>query len=306
VADSCHHSHLVSLAFAANVARWLFFCLVMLCMDLCISVMYRSFSYGSPSEELAMIASSVFTAVGLSTGGFFVVRNQVPAFLIWLLYVSPFFWSVDAIANNEFSDARYSAPFDATQTQGEAFMATFAFPFGVGWKWMGVAILVAYYLLFGLVLQPLLLRTVRYDIVPGTQRLPSESPEEARAVVQGAAAALGGTKQGVAAHSPPPVVPMISQPVEPQAGAPKAPSPAAGLAARSGGVTIDSKHAPMSAALSTATFPMPLTHVSATPLSPTVGASALPRNRQCSCFRLRRCCDTAFLRFCQRYGISAL
>jgi hypothetical protein len=268
----------VNLALAANVARWLFFCLVMLCMDLCISVMYRSFSYGSPSEELAMIASSVFTAVGLSTGGFFVVRNQVPAFLIWLLYISPFFWSVDAIANNEFSDARYSAPFDATQTQGEAFMATFAFPFGVGWKWMGVAILLAYYLLFGLVLQPLLLRTVRYDIVPGTVRPPSESQEEARAVVRAAAVALGSTRKEAAPQSPPPAVPLFTVSVGLPAGAPKAPSPSAELAARSGVVTVDSKHAPMSAVASAATLPILLPHAPVSPVLPPICAFVSPAN----------------------------
>lgn len=167
--------------YAADVTRWLVFVLVILAMDLCISVLYRSFSYATPSQELAMIASSLFTAVGLATGGFFVVRNQVPPFLIWLLYASPFFWSVDAIANNEFSASKYAVPFSPTQTQGEAFMATFAFQYGVGWKWMGIGILFAYYLMFGLVVQPWLLKHVRYDIVPGTQRLPLETTEEARA-----------------------------------------------------------------------------------------------------------------------------
>jgi hypothetical protein len=43
----------------------------------------------------------------------------------------------------------------------------------VGWKWAGAGVLLAYYLLFGLLVQPLLLRYVRHDSRPGARRIPS-------------------------------------------------------------------------------------------------------------------------------------
>lgn len=178
--------------YSRDGGRWAFFCLIIFLMDLAISVLYRSFSYITPSQELAMIVSSLFTAVGLSTGGFFVVRDQVPNYLVWLLYISPFFWAVNSAANNEFSDPKYQVPYAqgsvGGQTQGQAFLAAFSFLDGVGWKWLGVGILLFYYLIFGLVVQPLLLKLVRYEISIGTKRLPLESSAEAEAAVKQALA----------------------------------------------------------------------------------------------------------------------
>lgn len=127
--------------------------------------------------------------MGLSTGGFFVVRSQIPNWLIWLVYISPFHWSVDAAANNEFSDGRYDGPYGGAsgQTMGEGFMASFAYLDGVGWKWMGVGILLFYYIVIGLVAQPLLLRYVRYDVKPGAKRTPLEIDEDSLADFMGAA-----------------------------------------------------------------------------------------------------------------------
>lgn len=51
---------------APNVTRWLVWVLIVFLMDLAISVMYRSFSYATPPQELAMIVSSLFTAVSWS------------------------------------------------------------------------------------------------------------------------------------------------------------------------------------------------------------------------------------------------
>lgn len=88
--------------------------------------------------------------------------------------------SVDAIANNEFSASKYAGPFGTTgQSLGEAFMGTFSFLFGVGWKWFGIGLLFGYYFFFGLLVQPLLLRYIRYDVTPGSMRVPVESNEEA-------------------------------------------------------------------------------------------------------------------------------
>jgi len=151
--------------------RWALFCLVVLLMDLAVSVQYRVFTYAAPSMEQAMITSSVYIAVGLSTGNYFIQIAQVGWWLRWLIYVSPFFWSTTAIANNEFSASHYNDAYGTTgNTKGEAFMAMFSFPFSIVAKWGGVAILAGYYLVFGLVLQPLALRYVRYDVTRGTAR----------------------------------------------------------------------------------------------------------------------------------------
>lgn len=48
---------------ATDAGRWALWVLIVFLMDLAISVMYRSFSYATPSQELAMIISSLFTAV---------------------------------------------------------------------------------------------------------------------------------------------------------------------------------------------------------------------------------------------------
>lgn len=52
---------------ATDAGRWALWVLIVFLMDLAISVMYRSFSYAAPSQELAMIVSSLFTAVSEKT-----------------------------------------------------------------------------------------------------------------------------------------------------------------------------------------------------------------------------------------------
>lgn len=182
------------IGFVSDAGRWLYFYLVIISLDLCTSVMYRSFSFWSPSGELAMTAGTAFIAVGLATGGFFVTRFQLPTWLSsWLLYLSPFFWGVTSISNNEFRDDKYSAPLmpnapAGSPSRGESYLSAFDFPFGSDWQHGGIAFLLGVYLVVGLTIQPFVLWYVRHDLMPGTQRLPADE----YAVVADAAAQAAG------------------------------------------------------------------------------------------------------------------
>jgi hypothetical protein len=156
--------------FAQDGGRWAFFCLIIILQDLCVSVQYRSFTWASPNQEMSMIISSGYIAVGLSTGGYFLLVKQVGWWLRWMIYVSPFFWSTTAVGCNEFGDSKYDVTLPDGQTKGQAFMSSFDFPFSDLAKWGGAAILLLYYLVLGLVVQPRILQRIRYECEPGTKR----------------------------------------------------------------------------------------------------------------------------------------
>jgi ABC-type multidrug transport system fused ATPase/permease subunit len=98
----------------------------------------------------------------------------MPVWLAWLRFISPYYWAVTALSNNEFGAPVYDVPAPGSssgQTQGELFMSQFNFPLSTMAKWGGIMFLYGLFLLIAFVAAPLALTYIRYDTRPGTRRL---------------------------------------------------------------------------------------------------------------------------------------
>lgn len=163
-----------------NVGRFFFFYLTLLSHELALSAMFRTFAYIAPSMELGQALAGAFTGIFLVFGGFLIAYPSIPKYAWPLFYISPFSWTVRSIAINEFEDDSYKvpvAPFPNAPLKGDVYMSSFGFAgadvnfFTTEWKWGGIALLLSYWLLFGLFVCNIVLKMVRYEYVPGTQRL---------------------------------------------------------------------------------------------------------------------------------------
>jgi hypothetical protein len=166
---------------ASDAGRFFFFLLIVVLQDFSTSTLYRALAYAAPSEEAAMIACGLLIAVGLSLGNYFVIATQVGWWLRWLVYISPFYWSETAAVNSQFSSPQYAAPYPGSPpgspSQGAIIMSSFDFPFSLAAQWGGVGVLLAWWLIGGVLLTYLTLKYVRYDVRRGTRRsAPVEAP----------------------------------------------------------------------------------------------------------------------------------
>jgi hypothetical protein len=69
----------------------------------------------------------------MATGGYFVLRGQLPDWMLEFLYVSPFFWATQSLTSNEFAASKYDTPMpgQSTTTVGQAYMQSFTFMEGM-------------------------------------------------------------------------------------------------------------------------------------------------------------------------------
>ena len=103
-------------------------------------------------------------------GGFFVTPPNIPVWLRWFSYLSPYSWSVRALANNEFLSPRYSAISDTGETLGVMYLR--AVDMHVGQEWIGYGVLFLLgFTLFCIVGNSVLLqRQTAYEAHRGTAR----------------------------------------------------------------------------------------------------------------------------------------
>lgn len=138
-----------------------------------------------------ILNASIPAGVGMATGGYFVLRDSVPEWIRWCLYISPFFWSTQSLVSSEFDADKYRVQLPDGRWLSDVYMDSFTFLKGLDYRWAGAGVLIAYYVIFGLVIQPLLLKFVRYDSAPGTQRGPKGFDPEDLDDLKTAAAAAG-------------------------------------------------------------------------------------------------------------------
>lgn len=156
--------------FVPEAARFLFFLLVIFLMDNTMGAYLRTLAYACRSQEVANALGTAFIGIWLLCAGFYIIRSQLPVWLAWLVWTSPFFWAVTSVTNNEFTSGRYAAPAPGGPpgvTTGEVYLSQYAYPYGMGVAWGGVAFLVALWALFTLLLSPLSLKHIRYEATPG-------------------------------------------------------------------------------------------------------------------------------------------
>lgn len=170
--------------FAKSFSRYLVFFLVIFLIDLFMASYLRIMAFLCRTQEVAQAVGLIAISLWLLFSGFYVIRNQIPVWLSWLCFISPFFWAVTALANNEFHSDRYSAP-SSTQpgapSQGELYMAQYDYLYSIVAQWGGVIFIAGLWLLIALILSPLAIKYIRYDDDAGTARLPSTILDGAQA-----------------------------------------------------------------------------------------------------------------------------
>ncbi|TEB18135.1 ABC-2 type transporter, partial [Perkinsus sp. BL_2016] len=118
--------------------RYLFFLLVLIVFERAVASTFRAVS---ASFALLTTAQALFVVVinfMLLWSGFYVIRSNMPVWLAWACFVSPAWWTVEALSTNEFR-----APAYASGGVGVATLAAFDFIDSDVAKWGSIIFLVA-------------------------------------------------------------------------------------------------------------------------------------------------------------------
>lgn len=79
---------------------------------------FRAFSILSPTLTIAQLIAPVFVSIMMVFGGFLITLNNIPNFLIWLYYLSPFSWVHHALSLNECYTEIYTTSFIGEEPAG--------------------------------------------------------------------------------------------------------------------------------------------------------------------------------------------
>jgi len=158
--------------FDASADRFFFFCLVLFLNSNAMSVFFRSISYVAKNPDIARQMDMPFIIIFVIFGGFLIVYDKIPRWLLWLYYGSPFGWGVRSLALNEFSAAKYDHIQENGQRDGDVFLESFGIFTDRIWKWMGVLYLGCFYLIF-LGVNALLLNGLKPVTPMGTRKAPT-------------------------------------------------------------------------------------------------------------------------------------
>jgi len=158
--------------FYASADRFFFFLLVLWLNSNALSVFFRCISYVAKNPDVARQMDMPFIIIFVIFGGFLIVYDKIPKWLLWLYYGSPFGWGVRSLAQSEFGSDKYDAV-SATSPNGERDGDVFLDQFGVFtgqiWKWMGPLYLACFYLIF-LSCNALLLNNLKPVTPMGTRK----------------------------------------------------------------------------------------------------------------------------------------
>lgn len=130
------------IGYTATPGAYFTYLLIMFSISLAMSGLFRFIG----SAAATVVHSQAFGSIGLLTliltSGFAIVRPSIPGWWIWAYYLSPFSWALRAIAINEMSAERWSAPAPGNPkglTLGEEGLDTFGFFSSRVWIWAGFA-----------------------------------------------------------------------------------------------------------------------------------------------------------------------
>jgi len=161
---------------ASEAGVFITFLAICLCQSFMLGAWFRFLSATSKTEAQAQAVAAPSTVVFMLFGGFFVTLDNLPVFMRWIFWISPFSWSVRALGNNEFLSSRYSTPI-AGQTMGEVFLQQLDMKIGKQWIGYGVIYLIALSILLLLLHSWVLLDRYRETTI-GTRRFDDEPDAE--------------------------------------------------------------------------------------------------------------------------------
>ena len=191
-------------AFQYEAGRFFFFLLMVWTTNVALSVVFRCVAYGTRSQDIANQMSGPIVAIFFLLAGYLVLENNIPRWLIWAFWISPFSWVLRSLAINEFGAPYFDPPYNVDGSYfyglrtGDAYMRLFDIDPTWAFKWAGFGYLIGFFL-FVTGLCVLVLRVVRYPLTMGTKRFLDEEAaaerEEEQAAVrqQREGGAAGGT-----------------------------------------------------------------------------------------------------------------
>jgi hypothetical protein len=213
--------------YASESVRVFTFIALLWCSSLAIGALFRVFANAAAREETAAGAAGPAIGLFLMYGGFFLTASHIPDFAIWIYWLSPFSWSVRALAINEFHAERYGAlvglppanltlsslllgngtripSLPAVTTLGDRYLAAYEMKTEDAYIWGAALLLIGYFLVFNSV-AALVLRVSRLEAPRGTARLSLSHALSESTVLHNGTGGIRGT-----ATAPTPVVPSAS------------------------------------------------------------------------------------------------
>ena len=133
----------------ASAERFFAFALVVFAASLAFSSLFRLVGSAIPNLQAAQAAGGPLTGLMSVLAGFLVTNEQMPVWLGWLTYISPFYWIVRALSLLEFSSEDYD--FEAQPGQGrfgDVVLNTFDIPTDFINYWYAVIFLFGWWLVF--------------------------------------------------------------------------------------------------------------------------------------------------------------
>jgi len=88
--ETCTHPRL-----CLQVPNYLFFLLTIFAMGLLLASVFRLMMLTGRTQDKASAVGMAAISIWMLSSGFFVIRSQLPVWLTWLPFISPYFWAVD-------------------------------------------------------------------------------------------------------------------------------------------------------------------------------------------------------------------
>lgn len=163
--------------FMSNCVRdaghfFIFYAIVILTCFL-MSIWFRMLSAIARDEPSAHAIAGPSTGIFIMFGGLFVTLSNLPVWMRWMMWISPFSWSVRALANNEFLSSRYSEITDSGIPLGHLFLNQVDMKIGKEWIGYGAIYLFGFACLC-LAAHSLLLYRPNFEASMGTTRFDDE------------------------------------------------------------------------------------------------------------------------------------
>lgn len=96
-----------SCGFSPLFVLYLYFLLILLCLDQAIAAFLRFFSIAAKTSDVGGAFTTSFIGLWILVGGFYLVRSQIPSWLGWLVWLSPFWYTLSGVAISEFNSNQY-------------------------------------------------------------------------------------------------------------------------------------------------------------------------------------------------------
>ena len=157
-------------SFYVSAANYFTFFAISIVASFNMAVWFRFLASAATNESAAQSIAGPSTGIFMILGGFFITMNSMPVWLRWAMWISPFNWSVRALANNEFLSPRYDEITDSGLRLGDVYLNMLDMKIGV--EWIGFAVLYLFGVSFLLMIgHSFLLKRPYYEASIGTRRV---------------------------------------------------------------------------------------------------------------------------------------